>query len=494
MKSNGNYLFLFILTCMVDYPSFAMEKKMEQAASLPSMHEKMEKKIDHTIYSNFLKTVKFAGLFSATMMSTIFMHEFGHWASVKMLYNCNAIIYATPWSGWTFSYKGNQSRKDIILALITKKYEKLTVERIEIKGVKGAIHYAAGPFMGMAMAALIPVGNTFLHEYRKDQSLGDSIKRIINQSYFNENQSLAVLCSSILNFYINFGNLLPFEEGMDGEQILNCLKINKPLIRRGIVTTGVSSAVLGTLYPIYRYLKKEGAILKKKDLEAHERHEKNRSIAVKKVYYLEFEKYGKNCIEYLKEDDVYFKRRDLRENSQNLFLMNIELSKVINALDDFSNYNKVPEYRFGTNPGDCKKASEAYDRIENDSSQVIQIANKLRVDSKIIEKVYEHVFLSDLRYKPNEEKANSWSRLAEGSFVKSDLIWLKYELCKESLANDYYFPFEEAHTIASELVDWEKAASKEGIATCPFCEDRGRDRLFEKIQEGDVQPIKKEEL
>lgn len=159
----------------------------------------------------------------ATILTTIFAHEAGHWAVGKKLYACNGIFFITPFcDGTTIFYRGSTFNQ-FLKSLCNRDY-KNAIDDSSMTGKKRIAVLAAGPLCGLAAAASIPLANTFYHEYKENNSLSAAMKKTIEKPYINEKQDFAITVGAVAAASGNFRNCLPFVECSDGARILKIIK------------------------------------------------------------------------------------------------------------------------------------------------------------------------------------------------------------------------------------------------------------------------------
>lgn len=114
-----------------------------------------------------------------------------------------------------------------------------------------------------------------------------------------------------------------------------------------------------------------------------------------------------------------------------------------------------------------RHAEQYYEMIRkrNQNMEVKQIANNTGLNTKTIDKVYNHVFINkyDLaqgydNFAPDYDMAQSWQRLREGKNIqKHDLIMLKHERLEYELMNRYNMKYEKAHGLTEKKYNYAKA-------------------------------------
>lgn len=116
-----------------------------------------------------------------------------------------------------------------------------------------------------------------------------------------------------------------------------------------------------------------------------------------------------------------------------------------------------------------KLSDEKYNKIRNQSDDIVKISNNTGFDVQVIKEIKEHVFydeheLSDgkKRFDSDFDMAIAWERMTTGKNIKpSDLILLNHEIYERKLMKEKGLSYYEAHTLANEKYNWEAVLLKE---------------------------------
>jgi len=108
-----------------------------------------------------------------------------------------------------------------------------------------------------------------------------------------------------------------------------------------------------------------------------------------------------------------------------------------------------------------------YEEIRKRKSDVAKIAKNVKMSTKEIEAIKQHVFFAEhelsggvKRFAESYKISEAWRRLQSSDFLPEDELLLKHEYLELTLMKELGYTYEKAHEEANKKFNWAKAARK----------------------------------
>lgn len=108
-----------------------------------------------------------------------------------------------------------------------------------------------------------------------------------------------------------------------------------------------------------------------------------------------------------------------------------------------------------------------YEEIRKRKSDVAKIAKNVKMSTKEIEAIKQHVFFTEhelsggvKRFAESYKISEAWRRLQSSDFLPEDELLLKHEYLELTLMKELGYTYEKAHEEANKKFNWAKAARK----------------------------------